>query len=445
MVAEQDLCRVTVVGPRARVDLALPVDQPFAQLLPPIAGHVGAPAEGAWVLQRLDESPFEEGSTPEQVSLRHGETLFLRPAAAHIPPPAYDDVADVVASGINGRPDRWRPAFTRAVALGIGAVTSVAAAALLLLADVPAAVAGGIAVAFLAAATALYRGFGDRTAGAVLGLAGVPHAFLGGFLALTGDARWLTGLVAVVVVAVIAVVGLGDAMPPYAGVTLAAAAGSAAVCAWLVIPGASAAGVGAVTAVVVLAATPLIPVVAFRLAGIGLPELPRNAEDLRRETLTVDSATMLARTAVADRIVTSTVLGQSLVCLVAMIPMAVSGDVLGRFTCGVFGVALLLRARVFGGRVQRLALLAAGLAGPLVMAGAIAWTGSRQVVLAGVLPGVLITGAVLTAGGLYAAREPSSPLWGRITDMLDLAVIIALLPLALGVAGVYGRIHGLAG
>src|SRR5690349_12817962 len=106
MSTEEDLCRVTVVGPKARVDLALPVDLPFAELLPPIAGHVGAPPEGDWVLQRLDEPPFDEGSTPGEVSLRHGEALYLRPVAARLPALAYDDVADVIASGVNARPDR---------------------------------------------------------------------------------------------------------------------------------------------------------------------------------------------------------------------------------------------------------------------------------------------------------------------------------------------------
>ena len=36
-----DLCRVTVISPRKRVDLALPVHVPFAELFPGIALYAG--------------------------------------------------------------------------------------------------------------------------------------------------------------------------------------------------------------------------------------------------------------------------------------------------------------------------------------------------------------------------------------------------------------------
>ena len=52
--AATDICRVTVVGPRKGVDLALPGDVPFAQLFPGIARFAGldeAAMDGAQSLQ----------------------------------------------------------------------------------------------------------------------------------------------------------------------------------------------------------------------------------------------------------------------------------------------------------------------------------------------------------------------------------------------------------
>jgi len=447
MSLEQDLCRVTVCGPQARIDLALPADLPFAQLLPAIADHVGAPPEDDWVLQRLDEAPFDEGSTPEQAGLRHGELLYLRPVTAQLPALSHDDVADVIATGVNGLPARWRPEWARIVALTVVAVASAAAAALIVAAGPPwrasAFIAAGIALGFLVAAAVVARVPGDPVAGCVLGLAGLPHTFLAGYLASRGDLRVLIGLGTLTLVGLAAVAG-GGVVLPVAAISAAAGVGSVAVGAWLAIPGASAAAVAAVTMAVTLAMTPLIPGAAFRMARIPLPDLPASEADLRRETLTIDSAAVLRQTAPADRFVTGAVLAQAMVCVAAMIPLALSTDPLARISCGVFGCALLLRARVFQGGAQRLALLTAGLAGPLILAGAIARHGSQRVILTEILPVLLAVAAVFVAAGLRPGPR-RSPFWGLAAGLADLVVIIALIPLALGVAGVYGRIHGLVG
>ena len=65
-----DLCRVTIVGPARRLDISVPSDMPFAELLPIVLHHAGADlankglAHGGWVLQRLDEAPFDPSGTP---------------------------------------------------------------------------------------------------------------------------------------------------------------------------------------------------------------------------------------------------------------------------------------------------------------------------------------------------------------------------------------------
>src|SRR5215471_13775373 len=138
-----DTCRVTVVGPRRRVDLSLPARIPFAELFPTVAGFAGLDEDAArqapsgWVLQRLGEAPFPLEATPLQTGLRDGELIYLRPREAQLPELAFDDVADVIASGIGDRPDRWGPRETRRTALGAAVLALAGGVAGLLLSGPP--------------------------------------------------------------------------------------------------------------------------------------------------------------------------------------------------------------------------------------------------------------------------------------------------------------------
>ena len=121
------MCRITVVGPQKRVDLALPGYIPFAELFPVVARFAGldraaaGEAASGWVLQRLGQAPFPLDATPQQAGLRDGELIYLSPRATPLPELAFDDVADVIAVGVGERPDRWGPADTRRAAFGAAA------------------------------------------------------------------------------------------------------------------------------------------------------------------------------------------------------------------------------------------------------------------------------------------------------------------------------------
>ena len=130
-----DLCRITVVGPSRRVDIALPGYVSFADLFPAVARYAGLDGpevvgeKGGWVLQRLGQEPFSPAMTPLQAGLRDGEMIYLRPQRAQLPQLAFDDVADVIATGLNDLPGRWAPRDIRRVALGVGVAALVAGAA----------------------------------------------------------------------------------------------------------------------------------------------------------------------------------------------------------------------------------------------------------------------------------------------------------------------------
>jgi type VII secretion integral membrane protein EccD len=453
-----DTCRVTVVGPVRRVDLALPAVVPFAELFPAVAGYAGLDAEAAreapdgWVLQRLGETPFPSGSTPQQVGLSDGELVYLRPRHAQLPEPAFDDVADVIAVGISDRPGRWGPRETRWVSLGAGA-GALAAGAIALLASGPpwtatAMAAGALTMLLLAAAAGLSRAAGDTGAAAVLGYAAVPYAFLGGMLGSAGASSLthlgaldvLPGFAAALLAAVLATVVVADGAVSL-GVAVAALLGAGG--AWLdyAFGSVGPAGAAAVMAALALALTPLIPAVAFRLGRVTLPQVPADADELRRDKLTVQGSQVLTRTAAADRAVTGAVSGIGLVGAAAEAALAFGHGWLPWLMCGVLGVALLLRSRVFLGRSQRLWLQVPGYGGLALLAVAATHTSAVMLRIAPLAVGA----AVLVGVGAWLPGRRPSPFWGRAAEVLDMVTVIALVPLALGVAGVFSSIRGLSG
>ena len=45
---------------------------------------------------------------------------------------------------------------------------------------------------------------------------------------------------------------------------------------------------------------------------------------------------------------------------------------------------------------------------------------------------------------MWLPTHRPSPFWGRVADIADTMLIVGLFPLALGVAGVFGYVRGLA-
>jgi type VII secretion integral membrane protein EccD len=459
-----DLCRVTIVGPQRRLDISIPVDVPFAELFPTILRHAGQNladiglGHGGWVLQRLDGPPLDPAGTPAQVNLRDGELIYLRPGMSQLPELAFDDVADVVASGVNDRPDRWRPEYTRRFMTYAAGALLLAGVVLLLLSGppwvAPSIAAGAVSVLLLLSGVVLSRAAGDSQAGAVLGYAALPYAFVAGLLGAgrssgithLGVANVTAGLAAVTAVAAIAAVGIaGEALPIFLGVAAAALLGTAGAGLDSGLSGANAAGVAAVTLAVALAFTPLMPTIAFRAARVTLPPIPTSASDLRQDKLVVDGKTVLQRTVRADRFVTGIAAAIGLVGLVGLVPLAFTHGWMATTSCAASSIAMLLRSRIFRGRAQRLWFMVPGVAGFMLLAAGMAVDANQRTILAGILVPLLVVAGVVIGVGSWLPEHRPSPLWGRMADIIDLLVVISLIPLALGVLGLYGRIRGLSG
>jgi EccD-like transmembrane domain len=164
--------------------------------------------------------------------------------------------------------------------------------------------------------------------------------------------------------------------------------------------------------------------------------------DVVRERL--DRARVFAAVARTEELLTGLLIGHALLTVAASVVLVAAGEGWGRVLVAVSATALLLRSRLFVTVRQRLPLLTAGLAalGTLGV-GLLAEPGGPHLV---VLTGVALTAALLTmaAGATYAHRPPS-PYVGRAGDLLDTAIVVAVVPVACAVLGLYGRMRGLAG
>ncbi|MFC9976315.1 type VII secretion integral membrane protein EccD [Spirillospora sp. NPDC127200] len=458
---EADLCRVRVVAPRRRIDVSLPADVPLAHVLPTLLQVMGRDmadaglAHSGWVLQRLDEPPLDESMTLAQSDVRDGELLYFRPGLAQLPEIVFDDVADVVATGINEHSDRWRPETTRRFGLQASAALLAAGAAGLALSGpawgLVAITAGAVAAVLLVAGAVLSRAVGDSRAGAVLGFSALPYVFLGGLLAPArpiglpdlGAPHLMTAFGAVTLAAVAAAFAIIEGLPAFLGVGLTALVGTLAVLSVQAF-GFAPHGVAALVASLCLALTALIPSLAFRLARLPLPPVPENADELRNSQ-TFDGPSLLRRTREADRFTTALVAGVGLVGLGAQFSLVTARGWLPVTMSLCLGLVLILRARVFHGRPQRLWMLGAGLGGfALLGLSRVVTLPPAETVPIVIVP-LLLTVALTLALALRLPAHKPSPFWGRAGDILDLVLIISLFPLAMGLLNLYTWLRGLSG
>ena len=133
-------CRVTVIAPTRRVDVALPEDVPLAELLPELLRLVGDPlptsaalaaALTGYVLTGADGEPLDTAASLTEQGVLHGGVLRLRPADDLPEVAVHDDIADVVAQAVIAGGSQWTTAALRATALAVVVVASALGAGVL--------------------------------------------------------------------------------------------------------------------------------------------------------------------------------------------------------------------------------------------------------------------------------------------------------------------------
>ncbi|MBO4209862.1 type VII secretion integral membrane protein EccD [Micromonospora echinofusca] len=454
------LARVTVAAPKRRMDVALPDNLLVAELLPHLLRHAGddlgeaAERSGGWVLRRATGTVLEPTRNLAVQGVRDGELLHLAPGGTDWPELAYDDVVEVIAGGARRVGRSWGNAATRRCGLAVGAVLLTLGVAVPLLAGppwtVPALVALGFAALLAVAGLLLARAFADAVAGAVVAAAGLPYALAGGALLAVPDGAGLSrlgapgvllGSAALLVFSLAGYVGVAGVQRIFmAGITTGLAGLLAA---GLCFAGASGAGAAAVTLTTVIALLPGYPVLASWLGRVPVPELPDRPEEILADRPMPKRSAVFSAVARATELLTGLLLAVAVtgVCALTYL-LTVTDTTAATLLVVCASAALLLRARLFAVGQQRIPLLVGGIVGFVVLTAGLvlgAGPGGRLVALA---PLALVGAGVSAAGLVYSRRRPS-PYLGRAADILDVLAIMALIPLACAVLGVFGAIQGL--
>ncbi|MFF2410044.1 type VII secretion integral membrane protein EccD [Streptomyces sp. NPDC058092] len=464
--AVAESCRLTVRAPSISVDLAVPADVPVADLLPTLLRYVGEEAEEAgldhagWVLQRLGDAPLDEETTLARAGLADGAVLYLRPHTEALPEARLDDLVDGIADTAGRRLHTWHPGAARGLLVGT-AVATVAAALVLVFRPgmtgsgfsraACAAVAG---LLLLAGAGSASRAVGDRLSATALGLLVAPCLALAGWTLPGGD---LTGPDAAQVVGA-RLLAAGAAGAGGAVIALAATAvGAPALLATAVVSVATAiagalmgytgldvsAAVALVATVVALAAGTVAPF-AFKLAGMRMPSLPSSASQLQEGIDPYAGDEVAERTELAGRWVTALFGATGVIAAAALVVLAEHPDLPEVLTALALSLLLLLHCRGLVHIGQRLTLAVPGIWGLLLLARA--WAvdsdGDGRVVVFTVL--LAAAAGLVTASWTVPGRRVL-PYWGRAAELAHTGFAVALLPLSMWVAGLFGWLHSLFG
>jgi type VII secretion integral membrane protein EccD len=454
------LCNVTIVGPGRKADLTLPADIPLPHVLPGLLrmlGEVGGDAASSpgWTLQRFGGAPLDLEQSLSTLGVLDAEILYLRPREAILPPAVFDDVADVVATGVRNGPGTWTAAHTRALGAAGATGLLVSGAAGLALAGLPpligTVVFAVLALLLIAVGTVLSRAMGDPTAGALIGHAALPYGFLaglftpanGGSLVEFGAPHLLAAFACTALTAAVASMTISYGIPGFLGTAIAATCGAIG-SAVVMVAGAPPAGVAAVAIAVLLALSPLVPALSFRLAQVPLPAMPTTAEELRADNQRLDAAAIQERTVIAQRHATGLIIAVGLAALVSQALLVLHDGTIAYVMTGLLSLTLVMRARVFSGRGQRMWLFGSGMAGLAMLAFALTFKGGVIGALAVAI--CVLWGSLLAVGvGIRLASGTPSPFWGRAGDIVEVVFIVALFPLAAGVLEIYSWVRGLSG
>lgn len=428
--------RVTVIGQRRRLDAVLPADEPLGVLLPDLLRMLDEP------LQQTPQRRFLTTATgalvpPEgtlaSAQIIDGTVLRLASEGELPPPPTVYDVTEEAVEDLKRRGTTFKPQHRRILA-GTGLVFSIIAGAISLLVAAPNGLTGAILLVIAAICAfvgiALGRTGNKLVAIPLVTVATVLLALTVGFWAL--DADWELGLVITVGALCLAFGPLFYAAAGVAGGGVVAGATSVLfVAVWMVGVGTGLATdrVGALAALLAVLLLGLLPRMALALSGLsGLDDKRASGQEIMRGD--VQSALNAAH------------LGLALATVPIAVSSAVAGIVLLRHGSG-WAVALALvlsfllasRSRLYP-LVSEVAVLFAAaftIVSGCVLIAAVNGQGGAFIAL-----GLLVLVAMFCAFGLgFAPAEHVRARLTQLLDYLEVGAIIATVPLALGVFGVY--------
>jgi type VII secretion integral membrane protein EccD len=477
-------CRVTIVAPDSRIDVALPEDIPVADIYPEILRLSGqTPAEGAPVgyhLVRRDGTVLDSSRSFAAQRILDGDVLSLRPFAESLPPAVFDDVSDAVASAVTKDRKLWGDDLMRVAALVGGAVLLVVTAFVVWFADpvghdmhgIPGIVAAVIGVLLVAFAGVRARVYDDRPSALALGLGAMPHVMVAGSGLLApaagegiGRLQFLLGCAAVLIasVALIALTPSGDG--PFVATAFAATVGVLMTFV-AILTHIRPVETAALCVPVAVGLIAFLPGLSSRFARLPIgytapqPGALRYDDDPDAAPDTegpVDAERIAAQARRGHELLLGLVGGCALVVAGAGAVLGFSHSLWGQLLALAAGLSMLLRARLFRYTSQVACALVAGLVALGLLAIGLALNPPARLVLdmlggdsAGMdirtiwLTASLVAGAALiTAIGLIVPSKGVTPFWARFLEIFETFVLLTLIPLTLAVMDVYASVRSL--
>lgn len=433
--------RVTLVSERARADLVLPSGEPVGSLLPDILTVLGYPTDPAPRRLAIAIATATGALVPADTSLTgagvlDGAVLRLVADDAVPPPPVVNDVTEEIAGDLDRRTGRWSATARVVTAVGVTAVAAAVVAAEIDVAAAAAAAANALTITAVACwVAAIAAGaLRARWPGTALGAAGGAVAVVA-VLPAAAASSWTTSdrIGGALLAGFVTLAVIGGAAWHRRGPVLGAVVGVVLCGGWVALrrsplAAAEADGLVCVAAVVLLGLLPRWALTASGLASLddrrmGGAAVSRRLLDgsLVSAHVTLVWSTLAAGAALA-------VTGASLAGHVTVWPL---------FLAGAAALVTALRSRTFPLVAEVIATLTAS----IVVAVALlrAWVGGGQQ-LAGP---VAVTAAVALAAGATLLLDPAPHVRARLrgwADRLEAAAVIALLPLLIGLFGVFGRL-----
>lgn len=427
--------RLTLVGSARRAEVVVPSDEGVAAMLPQLLELLGeAPhlSPQAVALVRVTGDQVDLALDPATQGLADGEVLRVVRAAAAPPPPEVADVTDATAEELRSRAGRWTVGTRQAVA-ATGAGLAVAISGVVAAGHVDAATGAltvGLAALVLLAASAGLGRAGRRYAGLVTLALAVGCAVPLAVLLESGPLESVLAGILLAWVALGAGIGVGRRDR---GALAGAAAGALLTGLHLLlvalIPALHADTAVAVVAVVACGLLPWWAMTTSGLTGLDDAALDGAAPRRTRVRLTLDEA---------YRGLTWSAVAVAAAVAISCTGLIASGDGAATLLAGIVLAVVALRTRSLPLSTQAVALWVA-VAVPLTVGALGPWGADEPWTVVAVTLGVALLGAVV------AGWNPSGQQRARLRrfgDLAELVGVVAVLPVALGVFGVYGDLLG---
>ncbi|WP_411574532.1 type VII secretion integral membrane protein EccD [Streptomyces fradiae] len=480
--AATGFCRVTVVAPDSRIDVALPEDIAVADVYPEILRLTGqtqaAAAPTGYHLVRRDGTVLDGARTLVAQRVLDGDVLLLRPFSESLPPAVYDDVADAVASAVTRDRRLWNDDMLRGAGLVGGALLLLLMGFVLWYADpvrhdmhgLSGVIAGAAGVLLTAFAGVRARVYGDRYGAVAFGLSALPLLLVAGSGIIGPDAgqgpgrlQFLLGCVTVLVASVVLVALAPSGDAPFVAATFLAVVGTLATFA-AILTDASATATASVCAPVAVGLVAFLPGLSARFArlpiGYAAPRTPSMDFDAdeQPEVQPLEAERIALQARRGHEMLLGLVGGCAAVVVASAAVLGFAGNMWGQWLALSAGLAMLLRARLFRYTSQVACTLVAGLAAICLLILGLSLNppadllrellvhgdrGGLNVRTIWLTAAVALGVALITAVGLIIPRKGLSPFWGRLLDIVEGAVLLSLVPLCLAVLDVYSAARSL--